>query len=1490
MKKITFCVLMVLSVFMGFSQVSIGVGNTIYTGLPFEPVNLYSYTQTIYRASDINASGTISSLKWQFTGVDQLENSQDVTVYLAHTTKNSFASDDDWVSLNDLTLVYTGGLEINESGWVEIPFDQGFAYNGTDNLVVAVKENHPGNDSNYDEFYNSVGPANTSIASWSHFADINPNPANPPYGNRMPYYPNIIFEGITQACPTPFAVHAHAENIGTTTATIDWEAPVNIPSGGSQYFISTSALPPTDDTELSGSIASGNSISLENLIPATAYNIWIRSVCANGVFSPWSTVHTFVTVCTPTNAFFESFDEVATPALPTCWTKIVRGDNLNEFARVETEGYGDTQVIRMTNGNSQDPTDELLLIAPEIGNLTAGTHRLKFSAWDKGGGGALINVQIVTLSDNTPDATYTLYTTIDTESSFTGTDYIVDFTNYDGTDTFVGFKFNAASWGSIVHLDNIRWEPIPPCPDVDATTIEIDELVTTENTASIYWGTDEVESWEVSYGVSTLTNPDAGTIVPAAEPAKELTTLTPNTDYNVWVRTVCEEGNGHWIGPITFRTQCEGVDAINENFDSLEVIPDCWNKLIDGPTLGSPSIYLASIDWISYSTPNTISIGSGYSDTAGADNIIFVSPKISNLGAGTHRFKFRAFSGGPSADDIQVVLLNSNRSTEGMTVVGTFTSTSGMSGDMMEYVVNFDQLEGNTESYIGIRMNSSLPSGTLYLDNIVWEPMPPCADTGIVSISNIEIDSAKLSWTPGGDETMWQVAYGLSTATDPEAATLFTTTAFDEENLVATANLSGLEASTIYKVWVRSMCGEDGNGQWSVPVTFKTDCNPIDAINENFDTTANKMLPECWSKILRGETLANDAVVEVAPVPANLLQTAPHTINIFKSTSGVDDDMIIVSPELTNLSAGTHRLTFFATYLYAQGSLQIGTLNSNNPDAVFTPLEDVAITTTSEYYTVDFANYNGTDTFFGIRLNSSGANTVALIDNLKWEPTPSCATLLNVEVVDITDVGAEVIWTTPGDENSWQVVHALSTVTSPEGLNPATATLNPMASLTGLEDATQYNVWVRSVCGDNYGAWFGPVTFKTDCTAVTAFSQNFDTTATPALPECWKSIKRGNTLSSMAVIETSGIGAFSAPNVIVIYKGTNGVNDDMIIVSPKVSNAAAGTHKLMFSAMMQNGAGASLEIGTLDGYTADAVFTPYENVSPTAAYQQFSIDFSQYSGSDQYIGIRLNSTAFHTVAYMDNIVWQPVAEMICPAVATINENFDTTAVNTLPECWTEIVRGPSAETSLDAVTVKESTAGSAPNAINFFKGLSTPSDEQILVLPQVSNLGAGTHKLSFDAAGPPCQIEVGTLSSNLPGAIFAVKETITITGVLTQHIVDFTDYVGTNSYLGLRLVSGDSPFVSMYVDNVVWSSTLSTVGFNTDNFRYYPNPVKDVLNLSYDKNITKVAVYNVLGQEIMIKNIDANQSQLDMSSLASGTYLVKIMAEKAEKTVKVIKQ
>lgn len=88
----------------------------------------------------------------------------------------------------------------------------------------------------------------------------------------------------------------------------------------------------------------------------------------------------------------------------------------------------------------------------------------------------------------------------------------------------------------------------------------------------------------------------------------------------------------------------------------------------------------------------------------------------------------------------------------------------------------------------------------------------------------------------------------------------------------------------------------------------------------------------------------------------------------------------------------------------------------------------------------------------------------------------------------------------------------------------------------------------------------------------------------------------------------------------------------------------------------------------------------------------------------------------------------------------------------------------------------------------------------------------------------------------------------------------------------------------------ITDSNLATDSFNNANFSYYPNPVKNVLNLSYNENISDVAVYNLLGQQVIAKAINANQSQIDMSHLSSGAYMVKVTADNQVKMIKVIKE
>ncbi|MCL9808923.1 T9SS type A sorting domain-containing protein [Flavobacterium luminosum] len=65
-------------------------------------------------------------------------------------------------------------------------------------------------------------------------------------------------------------------------------------------------------------------------------------------------------------------------------------------------------------------------------------------------------------------------------------------------------------------------------------------------------------------------------------------------------------------------------------------------------------------------------------------------------------------------------------------------------------------------------------------------------------------------------------------------------------------------------------------------------------------------------------------------------------------------------------------------------------------------------------------------------------------------------------------------------------------------------------------------------------------------------------------------------------------------------------------------------------------------------------------------------------------------------------------------------------------------------------------------------------------------------------------------------------------------------------------------------------NTLSNEKFQDKTFNFYPNPVQNILNLEIEANIR---VFDLSGRQIM--KVD-NANQIDVSSLAKGTYLLQL--------------
>ena len=70
----------------------------------------------------------------------------------------------------------------------------------------------------------------------------------------------------------------------------------------------------------------------------------------------------------------------------------------------------------------------------------------------------------------------------------------------------------------------------------------------------------------------------------------------------------------------------------------------------------------------------------------------------------------------------------------------------------------------------------------------------------------------------------------------------------------------------------------------------------------------------------------------------------------------------------------------------------------------------------------------------------------------------------------------------------------------------------------------------------------------------------------------------------------------------------------------------------------------------------------------------------------------------------------------------------------------------------------------------------------------------------------------------------------------------------------------------------------------------YPNPASDRLNISASNTIKNASIFNILGKKVMSLEINKNSESIDVSSLASGIYLIKYQLDNATGTAKFIKE
>jgi len=93
----------------------------------------------------------------------------------------------------------------------------------------------------------------------------------------------------------------------------------------------------------------------------------------------------------------------------------------------------------------------------------------------------------------------------------------------------------------------------------------------------------------------------------------------------------------------------------------------------------------------------------------------------------------------------------------------------------------------------------------------------------------------------------------------------------------------------------------------------------------------------------------------------------------------------------------------------------------------------------------------------------------------------------------------------------------------------------------------------------------------------------------------------------------------------------------------------------------------------------------------------------------------------------------------------------------------------------------------------------------------------------------------------------------------------------------------------MVIDYVrVYQNTASIDETTEQEIKLFPNPVSDTLNIQFNGKIDQIAIYNLLGVEVLNKN--GLESTIDMKSLKSGIYFIKLQIGEQTIARKIVKE
>ena len=777
------------------------------------------------------------------------------------------------------------------------------------------------------------------------------------------YIDNVTLDFLPE-CARPELVWA--QSLDSTSATIAWNQFDG--QNGWEVVLGAPGFSPDTATAFTTNTPS---YTFDNLSVNTSYDVYVRTECGDE-FSPWSNVMTFLTLSVapatlPYTCDFETADENA------LWA-FVQSGQANKW-------YIDTAAVVMDNGiyslyissnngasNSYDITATSVSWAyRDIQFSDADEFELSFD-W-KGYGESsydymrvyIGNPMAVTEGDYTQPTGSVQLAQLNQSSDWQHASFSLGAAYKNATKRLFFMWKNDYSMGTdpAAAVDNIS---ITGVACAQPSSVALASVSPTSATISFTPASESNDAWELKYGTSDSTMD----IVSLSATTYEIENLLPGTNYLVYVRTLCSDGDtSAWSQALIFQTECVTINSVPRfwDFETNNIggtanypMPACWNR----GTSSSSYPYVFDYDYYAYSGSRYLYFYNYYKNLA-----IMPAIDTTELPVNSLQVSFYAKASDLGSYDAKLIVgvISDIYNMNTFVPVDTLVLTEDYPVD--PYVVMFNNYTGNGDKIAFKNYSSDVYAyNYIYLDDLTLEEVPNCLPISNLSMVGSDLTSVTLSWTEGFDESTWDVEY-KEVSDSIWNSTTATEIPFTVDNLTA---------STLYDIRVRANCGSDVS-PWRNTQANTQVCDTADQCEYMFILTDN--YGDGWNGGYITVIQNGIAVAQVSAINHQLNSTQT-TDTVYVSLCDATPTSLVWHNSQYNGECSFTMMDPFGTIIY----------NINTP-------------------------YQGT-------LHTFDANCLV----------PTCPVPTNIAVSNIDINGATVTWNPGGNEMNWNVEYKETSATT----------------------------------------------------------------------------------------------------------------------------------------------------------------------------------------------------------------------------------------------------------------------------------------------------------------------------------------------------------------------------------------------------------------------------------------------------------------------------